>query len=344
MHAKKYERMIEKTDRGSIEYIDTIGFVADSGGRGFSIPVDMTFGQSGRIYVVNRSPVQYLGIRVSVCDIDHGWYGEFGSYGTADGQFSSPSSIAYGPGDRIYVADEELNRVTVFTAEGEFVSKWGQQGNGDGQLHGPSALKFNKYDELLVVDHRNSRVQTMTCDGDYISQFGSAGSSEGQFDLPWGLDVDQEGRIYVADWRNDRIQRFTAEGEFIETFGTSGDGVNEFHRPSDVAVDEMGLIYVTDWGNQRVQIFDNNWELRGSLRGQATLSKWSSEYIDANEDELRARSSFDPYVDVGTAAAHEASAKIEPYFWDPIAVEIDSKGRAFVVDSLRHRLQIFRAN
>jgi hypothetical protein len=85
-----------------VNYVDTIGFGADVGGRGFHI-------------------------RVGICDIDHGWYHEFGSDGKGDGQFTSPTAITHGPDDRVYLADEELNRITVYDPEGEFISYWGQK-------------------------------------------------------------------------------------------------------------------------------------------------------------------------------------------------------------------------
>ena len=182
----------------------------------------------------------------------------------------------------------------------------------------------------------------MTLDGQYLSHWGSKGIAEGQFNLPWGIDTDNDENVYVADWRNDRIQRFSEDGKFIDMYGSSGSDDGLFNRPSDVAVDQDGFIYVADWGNQRVQVFDPHWNFHASLRGQATVSPWAQEYLEANADELDARSRFDPYIEVDTDDEHEISARVEAYFWDPIAVEIDPEGRLVVADSLRHRLQIYQ--
>ena len=296
----------------------------------------------GRVYVINRSPMHRLGIRVGICDLLHGWYGEFGSDGKADGQFTGPAAITHDSNDRIYVADEELNRITVFNADGEFESKWGELGTEPGQINGPSALKVTSDGNLLLVDHLNNRIQKMTLDGQYLSHWGSKGIAEGQFNLPWGIDTDNAENVYVADWRNDRIQRFSEDGKFIDMYGSSGSDDGLFNRPSDVAVDQDGFIYVADWGNQRVQVFDHHWNFHASLRGQATVSPWAQEYLEANADELDARSRFDPYIEVDTDDEHEISARVEAYFWDPIAVEIDPEGRLVVADSLRHRLQIYQ--
>ena len=332
--------MITKTEK--IKYLDTVGFGADIGGRGFHLPVDISVRADGRVYVINRSPMHRLGIRVGICDLLHGWYGEFGSDGKADGQFTGPAAITHDSNDRIYVADEELNRITVFNPDGEFESKWGELGTEPGQINGPSALKVTSDGNLLLVDHLNNRIQKMTLDGQYLSHWGSKGIAEGQFNLPWGIDTDNDDNVYVADWRNDRIQRFSEDGKFIDMYGSSGSDDGLFNRPSDVAVDQDGFIYVADWGNQRVQVFDHHWNFHASLRGQATVSPWAQEYLEANADELDARSRFDPYIEVDTDDEHEISARVETYFWDPIAVEIDPEGRLVVADSLRHRLQIYQ--
>jgi len=332
--------MITKTEK--IKYLDTVGFGADIGGRGFHLPVDISVRADGRVYVINRSPMHRLGIRVGICDLLHGWYGEFGSDGKADGQFTGPAAITHDSNDRIYVADEELNRITVFNADGEFESKWGELGTEPGQINGPSALKVTSDGNLLLVDHLNNRIQKMTLDGQYLSHWGSKGIAEGQFNLPWGIDTDNDENVYVADWRNDRIQRFSEDGKFVDMYGSSGSDDGLFNRPSDVAVDQDGFVYVADWGNQRVQVFDHHWNFHASLRGQATVSPWAQEYLEANADELDARSRFDPYIEVDTDDEHEISARVEAYFWDPIAVEIDPEGRLVVADSLRHRLQIYQ--
>ena len=332
--------MITKTEK--IKYLDTVGFGADIGGRGFHLPVDISVRPDGRVYVINRSPMHRLGIRVGICDLLHGWYGEFGSDGKADGQFTGPAAITHDSNERIYVADEELNRITVFNPDGEFESKWGELGTEPGQINGPSALKVTSDGNLLLVDHLNNRIQKMTLDGQYLSHWGSKGILEGQFNLPWGIDTDNDENVYVADWRNDRIQRFSEDGKFIDMYGSSGSDDGLFNRHSDVAVDQDGFIYVADWGNQRVQVFDHHWNFHASLRGQATVSPWAQEYLEANADELDARSRFDPYIEVDTDDEHEISARVEAYFWDPIAVEIDPEGRLVVADSLRHRLQIYQ--
>lgn len=325
----------------TVKYLDTIGLNAEFGGRGFHLPVDVSSNSESRIYVVSRSSPNPKGRVIDICDLNHEWYGEFCGDGIENGYMKGPTAITHHTDGRVFLADEELNRITIFSPDGEYENSWGEKGANPGEINGPSGLKFISSDELLVVDHLNNRIQRMTPEGEYMSSWGHGGSGEGEFNLPWGIDTDISGNIYVADWRNNRIQRFDSNEKFIDMFGSSGKRPGEFNRPSDVAVDKNGFIFVSDWGNQRVQVFDDDWNFQILLKGQATVSPWAQEYLEANADELDARTRFDPFVEVDTEDLHEMSSRKEGYFWDPISVEIDQEGRLIVVDSLRHRLQVY---
>ena len=331
------------TQKVNLEYVDTIGFVADQGGRGFHLPMGMAIKGDGRIYVASRSNTKSLNIvGIQVVNLKHEFFGQINSYGKGDGQMIWPTALALDSQEKLYLSDDFLQRITVFDQEGNFESMWGTKGTADGEYDGPSGMVFDADDNLLLVDHRNNRVQKFSKDGQFISKFGSEGSGDGEFDLPWGICLDKEGLIYIADWRNDRIQKFTTDGEFIAKYGTTGDGEGQLRRPSSVAVDSDGNMYIADWGNQRLQVLAPDGSFIKQLRGQATLSAWSTEYLEAQQDELVARKTFQPVFDVDTDDEHEISARIEPYFWDPVTVLLDEQDRVYVLETGRHRFQVFQ--
>jgi len=178
------------------------------------------------------------------------------------------------------------------------------------------------------VDSKNNRIQKFTKDGQFLAKWGSEGSGDGEFNLPWGIDIEANGDVYVADWRNDRIQRFSPDGRFLMKFGSTGMGDGEFNRPSGVAVDKEGIIYVADWGNDRVQVFDAEGRFITKMTGDGTISKWGKLKLDANPDMWNQRE-----VAYGLER--------ERLFWRPVAVEVDDQGRLFVVESNRHRIQVY---
>ena len=328
-----------------LKYVKTIGIVAMEG-RGFEYPTDMVAAKNGRLYVLNRSrDFGERGVRVTVLDLDSEYYGTFGHLGEGDGQLISPTCAAESSQGLIYVTDDYTHRITAFDYDGVFVSRWGTHGAGEGELSGPSGVAFDPDDNLYVADTHNNRIQKFTSSGAFLRAFGSLGSSEGQLRLPWGLTVAPNGDLYVADWGNDRIQRFSPEGDFVATYGTSGRGDGEIRRPSGVAVDERDYMYVSDWGNERVQVLDSDGSPVQVLRGEATLSKWATGFMEANLEEAEARATANLEPDLPSVYRddpHTQSAHVESLFWAPMSIKLDDAGRVYVTEGNRHRIQIYQ--
>jgi len=313
--------------------------------------MDLALGPNGIIYVLSRgSEYRPDGLRVSIMTIDEEYIGQFSQFGSGDGELTWPTSVALDSNQNVYVTDEALNRISIFDKDGEFLSKWGVAGSGDGELNKPAGIKFDAEDNLYVADGSNNRVQKFTKDGKFLLKWGEAGSGEGQFNLPWGLALDSKGDVYVADWRNNRIQKFTADGQFLAEFGSRGgvapvfhpstaehgelnptqqSGPGEFNRPTAVAVDKDGDVYVVDWGNDRVQVLTPDGRHITTFTGDAGMSKWGQEKLNANPDMIRQRNLM-------------RDMSSEKHFWRPKAIEIDDAGRIIILDSNRNRLQVYR--
>ena len=335
------------TTTTSFRYSHTIGFLARRF-KGFNNPVDVALDSAGTLYVVSRSGPEISSRledkRITICTVGEDFLGEIGTGGSGEGQFMWPSSLAFDSKDRLYVADEALNRISIFTRENEFLGHWGTQGSGEGQFNRPSSIAFDGHDNLYVTDSLNHRVQYYHRNGEFLRQWGGLGTGPGQFNMPWGVVPDRQGNVYVSDWRNDRIQKFDSAGDFLLQIGSSGDEDGQFHRPAGLSVDAEGNIYVADWGNERVQVLSQQGEVLAKFRGDATNSAWAQEYFVANPEEGAARLAADlePPVDPPEERYREESASIEKYLWGPTAVKLDSAGRIYIVDSCRHRLQIYR--
>ena len=333
--------MVTQIEPLTFQYSHTIGRQETRGGNGFFHPVAVARGEGNRLYVLSRgteTPVFWPCKRVTICTIDEEYLGQFGEKvhpedavpSAIDGAFFWPTSIALDQQGNAYVADEWLNRISVFTKDGDWIGKWGTPGAGDGEINRPSGLAFGADDNLYMVDSRNNRVQVFTKEGKFLFKWGGSGSGDGEFNIPWGIDIDQHGDVYVADWRNDRMQKFAPDGRFLLKFGASGQGDGEFNRPTGVAVDKDGTIYVTDFKNDRLQVFDADGSFITKLAGEATLSKWGRERVE-----------LDPVMVKGRQRAQGLEACEKP-FQGPIAVDVDEENRVFVVECARHRLQVFR--
>ena len=328
----------------SIRYIKTIGIVNNgSNGRGFANPYDVAFGPNGEIFVLNRcDPARRSAIRVGVCNLDEEYLYEFGyGFGDGDGQMTLPVAMAFDADGRLLITDEHTSRVNIYSNKGDVVSKWGIKGDSEGEFNGPAGIAVDSAGLVYVCDQRNHRIQKYTSEGKFLCQWGTKGSGPGEFNLPWGIGVDISDNVYVADWRNDRVQKFDSSGQYLETIGSSGEGT--LNRPSGVSVDRNGNIYVSDWGNERLQVFDSSGKAISSMRGEATLSDWAKDFFESNPDEMETReiSNLNPDIPDHLNTPYHISSQTESYFWGPVSVRIDSNNRLYVVESNRHRIQIY---
>ena len=322
-----------------LKYVTNVGFCADFGGRGFQLPSSMAIRPDGVIFVVSRGKSSTKPSNgIQMVTKDHDFLGQIGTYGPGLGGMVWPTSVALDNDDNLYLSDEYFNKITKYDREGNPLSEWGTKGSGQGEFNQPSGLLIRS-DVMYVVDSRNNRVQMYSLEGEFKGQWGSEGDGQGEFNLPWGICDDSEGNIYIADWRNDRLQKFDSDGKYISVIGGGNSSV--FDRPSDVAVDGDGNVYVADWGSQQLLVSDQSGQILDSKRGEADLSPWSVEYLESQDDERKARESFVPVYDADTMDPSEVSARMEPYFWDPVAVELDEEGRVYVLETGRHRFQIF---
>ncbi len=297
-------------------------------GLGFWDPVDFAFGPNDRIYVVNRG-AEELGQRVSICTRDHEFITQFGTFGAGEGQFIWPASLSIDSSGNVFVSDENLHQINVFDQDGKFLTRWGTAGEGQGQLRGPSGVAIDRDDNVYVVESENNRVQKFTGDGAFLTEWGEAGDGEGQFNMPWGLCVDRAGDVYVADWKNGRVQKFTANGQFLRTFQGDAQGLGALHRPTSVAVDADGDVYVTDWGSHVVQVYGPDGTFVTSLVGDAQMpSPWTQTYLEANPEIIKQRRRVD--------------LTPEWRFRRPVAVNVDDGGNIFVLESVRHRFQVYQ--
>ncbi len=182
------------------------------------------------------------------------------SWGGEGKQILKPNDVAIGSDGKIYIANTELNRITIVDQSGFIYNEIGGFGKDDGEFESPSGVNVNDMGEIYVVDNWNQRIQKFDSQGNHLLTWGEYGHGDGQFWGPMGIAFDNDGNVYIADSGNNRIQKFTSDGVFLETFGTQGSENNQFDRPFDVAFDSDSNIYVSDSENFRVLKFSSSWE------------------------------------------------------------------------------------
>ena len=332
----------------TFDYSHSVGLAAQSG-PGFSKPVGAALGAGDVVYVLNRGSESIAnvswnrtgtGARVAKVTIgtipgDEEFLGDFVKYGDGDGQVIWGSGIVTDRQENIYVADEWLNRVSIFDKDGTFLDKWSAtQGNGGGP-NGAAGLAMDEDENLYVVDGRSHQVRKFTKDGTLLTSWGRYGGDDGEFNAPWGVTVDHQGYVYVADTKNHRVQKFSSDGQWVAQFGSYGKRRGQLDYPTGVAVDPVGDVYISDWSDNgidlgRVHVFDPEGKFIASLIGDAQiLAKWAQNWVDANPDYAKGRRR------VPSTEGEWRFALPHGLMFDPV------KGRLLVMDTHRFRIQIY---
>ena len=181
--------MLTETVAGrTFDYSHNVGRGAQTG-MGFNTPVALTIAPNGMVYVANRGSESIsnvgwnrtgVGQRISKVALGGTWgeeeyIGEFSRYGNNDGQLIWPAGIASDGDGNLYVADEWLNRVSVFDADGSYQRHFSTVPADDAGENGSCGIALSADGTLFVTDGRSHQVRKFTTGGAFIGSFGSQG-------------------------------------------------------------------------------------------------------------------------------------------------------------------------
>lgn len=272
----------------------------------------------------------------------------FGSNGTGEGEFTSPSCVAIDSDGYIYVTDTGNNRVQKFTSAGVFVLEWGSAGAGNGELDSPQGIAVSSDGTIYVADTDNNRIQYFTSTGVYVGQWGGSGSGDGEFNVPSGIAVDSSGYVYVVELDNNRVQKFTDTGGFVTKWGSVGPGDGEFDTPISIAIAPSGNVFVGGGADSRVQEFTAAGVFVATYNGQDGFEQAPGLAFDSGGNLYTNNSAYcrvyryDPNIEFVTQWGGMGVGNGQ--FNNPFGMATDSAGALYVVDQPNHRVQKFAAN
>ena len=219
----------------------------------------------------------------------------YATQGSADGQFSLPSGVAYDAAGNTAVSDFGNDRVVVLRPDGSVlrnvivqnprqiaagpagsllvaemlpagrivaIAADGSMSTAQGSLTNPKAVAFDGLTTMFAADDTHVYRTTLPL-GPAVAI--PAPPGEAAWDHPSGLAVDRTaGTLYVAELRPStpngaRVLRGTPNGGGYDwdTIATEGNGAGQVNEPNGLALSpDGGTLLVADTSNNRILRFD----------------------------------------------------------------------------------------
>jgi len=253
----------------------------------------------------------------------------WGSFGTAVGQFNSPTHIALDASGRVYVADYGNHRIQMFKGNGNFMKTWDTDGPGTARFLQIVGIAIDvSTNDIYVVEYNGGgdvdlhifrlanqcpTGTTQVIPGICFIGKTNIGNTPSLSYRAYGAAIDSlTHRLFISMFESNGHEKYFISG----LGGEEGSAIGEFHTPVGITVNPSGTVYVADSGNNRIQKFQlTNPCPAGTTQinpGIYFVTKWGSQ---------------------GTGNAQ---------FNYLFGVTVAPSGRVYVTDSGNNRIQEFR--
>ena len=246
----------------------------------FNDPAGIAIAADGTIFVADNQ--NHAIRRIGTDGVVTTLAGLPGTPGTADGsgsaaRFESPTSLALGPDNALYVSDTGNHTIRRVTLAGVVTTFAGAPGNADYADGSASDARFNQPlgltvasdGSVFVADSGNHLIRIIATNGTVSVLAGNPetfGSADGTgtnafFNSPVGLALAADGSLFVSDANNFTLRKVTAAGVVTTIAGAAGqDGATDgpaasarFGKPAELALAPNGTLYIADAAHHTIR-------------------------------------------------------------------------------------------
>jgi DNA-binding beta-propeller fold protein YncE len=192
----------------------------------FRQPTDVAWDPEGNTYISDG----YINSRVAKIDKNGNWVKQWGTKGSAPGQFNTVHSIAADAKGNIYVADRGNRRIQVYDGEGKLLN----------------SIKIDvPFDPNARVALGN-RPDVSKCSTDGGTFCPGA---------PWALCITPPPNqvLYSSDSYPGRIYKLSLDGKVLGVLGESGKQPKQFGWIHEMACPSENVVFVAELLNWRIQ-------------------------------------------------------------------------------------------
>ncbi|KAM7445802.1 hypothetical protein ABFA07_005781 [Porites harrisoni] len=169
-------------------------------------------------------------------------------------------SLAFtGAGD-LLVRDNSVNKILLFTENGQFIRYIGGR-----HVKDPWYVSVISDGRIIISDSSDKRIKVLTADGKDLLQSFKAPDCN----LTPCCVVYHQDKFFVSFSFADRLMVFNNAGEYLYDIGSKGSGDGQFGKSIglDLAIDKFNRLIVCDAGNRRLQLFTLNGKYIAQIAG-----------------------------------------------------------------------------
>ena len=180
---------------------------------------------------------------------------QFGSAGTAEGQFKAPRGLVFSQSELLFVCDYFNHRIQVLKNE-LFSYTFGQHGKQPGYFDEPTDLTLNSNeDQLFITDYNNNRVQVFTPSGQFLRIFGNFTDIPFKLQHPVGIYFNPDNHLLISSSRNHCVLVFEEDGKFVSAIEGTYQGKERFRIPNGVIMMNNGQIMIASSDTNKLVVF-----------------------------------------------------------------------------------------
>jgi DNA-binding beta-propeller fold protein YncE len=171
--------------------------------RPFNMPTNLAIASSGSMFVADG----YGNHKVHRFAPDGSLELSWGQQGSGPGEFALVHNVWIDSRDRVFVCDDENDRIQIFDQDGGFLEEW-KFANPSGLCIHDDVVYVLELQPFAGAQRGSGRISLWTLDRDFIASWnGSDGDGELMIG-PHDLCVDHAGSIYVCEGRGQRVSKF----------------------------------------------------------------------------------------------------------------------------------------
>lgn len=185
-----------------------------------------------------------------------------GRYGISEGGFDDPIFV-FAINDLTYVADENNNRVQVFSKEGQFLKQYKGDDKPDSPFETIGPIAVSNDGRLFVADQNGKAlIQVSNVDSGLLMYSIKIGAGKYRYEGIKSIAIDQQNRLYVLGKTDDnpfKISLVDNDKTLVQFGSESGNGISQaFKQAANLSVisTNKNTILINDTEAKRVQIYD----------------------------------------------------------------------------------------